>query len=285
MDIEDLALARGGVVHRDEIVAAGQFRALGRLLRLNRAWYAHVDAPPALVSAALVGGRITCVTAAHHLGLPLLARDERLHVMVSRGSNAPALPERVLHRDRPLAPSARHALVAPLPDLLSHVAVCLPHEEALAVWEGAVRSGRATAPQLRRIPWRRTRARALASVVGDRSDSILETLVASRLRGLGIAHVQQARLLGHAVDFLIGDRLVLQVDGFAHHSDARQRHSDVEHDARLLLEGYVVLRVTYRHVVHEWEALVARLQLALAQRLDLGGDRSLRRRHGPDSSS
>lgn len=277
MLLESWIESRGGVAHRDDLITAGFARSLGVLARINRAWYAVPGAPPVLVEAARISGRVTCVTAAEHLGLPLLYRERRLHAHVSRGSNAIARPDRLLHRERPIAPTPQHALVAALPDVLAHVARCLPHEEALVVWEGAVKSGRVTVRQLQRIEWRRLPARALAQVVGDCSDSILETLVASRLRGLGIEFVQQARLLGHAVDFLIGDRLVLQVDGYAHHSGAEQRHSDVEHDARLLLEGYQGLRVTYRHVVHEWDAFVAALQVALAQGLDRGGHPGLRR--------
>ena len=55
------------------------------------------------------------------------------------------------------------------------------------------------------------------------------------------------------VDLLIGDRLVIELDGRAFHSGEdfeRDRRQDLE----LALRGYVVIRLSYRMVVHDWDA-------------------------------
>ncbi len=271
MDIRQWAKSHGGVVHREDVGRAGFHpEQLAQLVSLNRAWFATPDATPALRKAAALGGRLTCVTAAQHLDLSLLRRPRELHLWLphhgKRPVNEPVNEGVRSHWRRPLTPVPRHQLVQALPDVLQHVADCLPFEEALVVWEAAVRAGLVSLPQLTRIPWRGAGARRLIAMTGGKSDSLLETLVASRLRDAGIAFVQQARLLGHRVDFLIEGRLVLQIDGFAFHSDDRQREEDLRHDARLLIEGKPVMRMTYGDVTEQWSASLGRVQALLAQR-------------------
>jgi len=57
----------------------------------------------------------------------------------------------------------------------------------------------------------------------------------------------------------------VQADG-GHHVGA-QRRSDVEHDARLLLHGYHVIRVTYAQVVGDWLTVQELIARAVAQGL------------------
>ena len=71
------------------------------------------------------------------------------------------------------------------------------------------------------------------------------------------------------VDGLIGERLVVQIDGFAHHSTSAQRSADIAHDAELRLRGYTVLRFSYRQVVHESVLVERTIRRAIAQRLHL----------------
>lgn len=97
------------------------------------------------------------------------------------------------------------------------------------------------------------------------SDSGLETVVIPRLRWLKLPLRQQVWLAGHRVDLLIGDRLVLQIDG-GHHVNA-QRLADNEHDAILRLKGYHVIRVGYHQVVGDWPAVQELILQAIAQGL------------------
>jgi len=101
------------------------------------------------------------------------------------------------------------------------------------------------------------------------SDSGLETIVVVRLSGWGVPLRQQVQLAGHRVDIVIGSHLVVQIDGYAHHSSSAQRGSDVAHDAELRLRGYTVLRFSYAQIVHDWEDVERTLQAAIARGLHL----------------
>lgn len=87
-----------------------------------------------------------------------------------------------------------------------------------------------------------------------------------RLRWLKLRIVQQTWIAGHWVDLLIGDRLVLQIDG-AHHDDPKQRQKDIAYDARLRLLGYTVIRVSYQQVMNDWPSVQHLIMQAVAQRL------------------
>ena len=73
-----------------------------------------------------------------------------------------------------------------------------------------------------------------------------------------------ARLRGHEVDALWpAQRLVVEVDGFAFHRTRAAFERDRARDADLVLAGYRVLRVTWRQLVREPHAVVARIAGAL----------------------
>jgi very-short-patch-repair endonuclease len=72
----------------------------------------------------------------------------------------------------------------------------------------------------------------------------------------------------YEVDFLWSEqRLVVEVDGYAFHSNRRAFEQDRERDATLAAAGYTVLRVTWRQLVGQPQAVVARIAAALAARI------------------
>ncbi|CAA9536986.1 MAG: hypothetical protein AVDCRST_MAG30-4328 [uncultured Solirubrobacteraceae bacterium] len=73
------------------------------------------------------------------------------------------------------------------------------------------------------------------------------------------------RLAGHEVDAHWPDqRLVVEVDGYAFHGTRAAFERDRARDADLLAAGQRVLRVTWRQITDQPEALAARLGAALA---------------------
>lgn len=56
------------------------------------------------------------------------------------------------------------------------------------------------------------------------------------------------------VDLLVGDRLVIECDSAAFH-EGYQSERDYERDQQLLRLGYLVLRLKYQHVLHEWDRI------------------------------
>lgn len=268
----------GGLVHRRVAIDAGHTpatvrRAVGsgvvRVVR--RSWLVRPAADPLLLTAAAAGGRVTCVSLARRRGWWMPdGIDPALHLHVRPGAASPGLgPEwpGTVHWTRSLITEPVGTLLASAEDALAHIAVCLPREQALVVWESAARLESLAPEMLRRLRWTTRAARELAEEVTGLADSGLETMVFAPLRRTGVHVVQQARVAGRFVDGLIGDRLVVQVDGFAHHATSAQRSADIAHDAQLRLRGYTVLRFSYRQVVHECAQVERTIRRAIAQGL------------------
>ena len=72
------------------------------------------------------------------------------------------------------------------------------------------------------------------------------------------------KVAGHEVDLLRARRLIAEVDGFAFHSTRAAFERDRLRDANLLAAGFRVIRITWRRLTREPEAVVAALAAALA---------------------
>ena len=59
---------------------------------------------------------------------------------------------------------------------------------------------------------------------------------------------------------------MVEVDGFAFHSDSAAFEADRLRDAELVARGLTVIRITWRQIADEPEALLVRLARALARR-------------------
>lgn len=267
-DLGGAVAAVGGVARTSVLSEAGFSRARiagaverGALRRVRRGWVCLPTADPELVSAARHGVVLSCITQARREGLWVLAED-RCHVAADPHRGGAAPPRATVHWGRPLVPRAPGALVDPIENVLSAVASCQPFEAALVVWESALRQGRAHRTDLERLPLGPA-ARAVLAEAEDYADSGLETLFRVRLRWLRVRILTQIWIEGHRVDILIGERLIVQLDG-GHHVDA-QRAEDVRHDGRLMLRGYHVLRFTYAQVVSDWPQVQDAIMRAVAQ--------------------
>lgn len=264
----------GTAAHRSELHAQGytdaQLRAsvrTGGVDVFRRAWFVSASAPDDLREAARLGGRLTCTTLARRRAwwMPEGIGDE-LHLHFAPGSTGPRVGEDwpgVGHWTKPVAPLER-ALVATIEDALAHIAVCQPPERAIVLWESAAKIERLSPEALRRVRWPSRAASALADAVTGLADSGLEVLVCEPLRRLRVLVRQQVVIAGRPVDVLVGRWLVIQIDGWAHHSSAAQRGKDLAHDAELRLRGYTVLRFSYAQVVHGGEIVLRTIRRALA---------------------
>ncbi|GAA1927765.1 hypothetical protein GCM10009775_19810 [Microbacterium aoyamense] len=283
MNIAEWITLKGGIVHRAEALDAGwRARGLraavgaGAIQVIRRDWLATADAPLDLRAAAAAGGRIGCVTLARERGwwMPEGA-DDRRHLSVKPHARNPGeSPEHVIHWTKPLAPVSRYALRESVEDALAHIAECAPYESAHAIWESAARVEKLSAAALQRVQWTGLAARRLADEITELSDSGLESIFVTRLGPWGLPLRQQLRLAGRFVDLVIGDSLVIQIDGYAHHSSAAARTRDVAHDAELTLRGYTVLHFTYAQIIHDWPAVERTIARAIAAGLHLRTVRS-----------
>ena len=270
--VAKIVRAQGGVVRSATLAEAGVAKRAvadavdaGLLVRERRLWVAVPDADPDLRHAAREGVVLSCATAAQRAGLWVLDAH-RLHVAAHPHAGMVRLPRATVHRAEPLVPRHPGSLVDPIENVLALVAACLPFEQALAIWDSALNKRLVDSETLRRLPLRAS-ARAVLAEASPYRDSGLETLVPTRLRWMRLSIRSQVWLFGHRVDHLIGERLVLQIDG-AHHVDA-QRASDVQHDAELMLRGFHVIRIGYDDVVNRWPHVQDLIMRAVAQGLHL----------------
>lgn len=114
---------------------------------------------------------------------------------------------------------------------------------------------------------RRLRRLAAGALVGD---SDLERLFHSLLKAAGItgwqpnAPVQLSRGVV-TVDVLFrSQRLVVELDGWAFHSDPERFQADRRRQNALVAEGWTVVRFTWRDLVERPEAVTAQVRASLA---------------------
>lgn len=139
-------------------------------------------------------------------------------------------------------------------DVLFDMAFCCPVELTIAAVDSALHSRLLTSAAwgrcLRSMP--NGLAQALAAVDG-RAEAITESLVRTRLAGLGLASVPQVKVPGVGrVDLLIGTSLVIELDGRAFHDTESTFENDRRRDARLSIRGFRVLRFSYWQVMSNW---------------------------------
>lgn len=260
----------GGVVRPTRLIREGHSRhrisqalQFGFVLRVRRDWIALPTADAHVVSAARTGVVLSCVTAAERRGLWVAERPDKPHVAYP-GRGKVDGPAAVVHWQRAIVPRHPDLLEDEIENVLLTVASCQPYEAARAIWDSALNKKLVDLAHLRRLPWTGA-ARRLVREASPWADSGLETFVIVRLRWMGLPIRSQIWIYGHRVDFLIGERLVLQVDG-GHHVGA-QRTEDIRHDAELMLLGYHVIRVGYEQVMNRWPEVQEQIMHAVAQGL------------------
>jgi very-short-patch-repair endonuclease len=103
----------------------------------------------------------------------------------------------------------------------------------------------------------------LAAWASERSESGIESMMKLMLLRLGVPFRQQVAFdsIGR-VDFVVGERLVIEVDGRQFHSDP---YRDRKRDALLSVAGLRVLRFLYAQIMYESASVEAAIVGALAR--------------------
>lgn len=272
-DLIDLVDDLGGIVRTARVTERSFSRRTvaaaveqGVLIRPRRGWLASPAAPRTLLDAARIGVVITCRTAAQHYRLWLHDTAGEAHVAVPVTRTGKVGVAAKVHWGSPLIPRNPDALIDPIENVLGFIAECEPFEQALATWDSALNKGLVDIRAMSRLPLRPAARRVLAQATPF-ADAGLETYLRPRLRWLRLPLRTQIWIHGHRVDTLIGDRLVLQIDG--RHHVGPQRSQDIRHDAELMLLGYHVIRVSYPQVMFDWSSVQDLIMRAVAQGLHL----------------
>ncbi len=183
------------------------------------------------------------------------------HLTVGRDRSRRLVDGRHTHR-RPLDPDERTSVdgLACTSGLrtVRDLARSLPLGEGLAVAESALRRGLLTQAALTAdLGSTRgggaARARLLVPLLHPRSDSVLESLAAAAFHEHGLPPPVRQHEISDSRGVLVARtdfcwpwaRLVVEVDGFAFHSDRRAYRRDRERSNRLCRLGWRVLRFTY----------------------------------------
>ncbi|HWT33440.1 MAG TPA: type IV toxin-antitoxin system AbiEi family antitoxin domain-containing protein [Microbacterium sp.] len=233
----------------------------GTLSRIRRGLYRCAEVCEPVQTAAEHGGVLGCVSAARHVGLWLLGEDDKC-VHVSMGAHSRSHHEGcrcVAHRDDDDTATTPDAGLATVRRLLRQVLFCRGVTDFFVALESARRKDLIDEEGL---AWLRenTNARGRDAVDFSRSDadSGLESLFRWRLRDLASIVLCQVDVASVGrVDFLIGDRLIVEIDGRENHAGQDKRHKDLVRDANAAAWGYITLRFDYALIVHDWDSVEA----------------------------
>ncbi|KQX06631.1 MULTISPECIES: endonuclease domain-containing protein [unclassified Leifsonia] len=239
---------------------------VGTVIRVREGWYALAGAPPELILAIRHGGVVGCLTAARAHGL-WVPPHEGIHVWLRDRGHRRSHDDCtcVSHWDLPPGDHARSVTVE---HALAEIAACAGEEAFFICLESAMRNGKLTKAGAR---WLRlvlpAASAALMDEARDDADSGIESIVRYRMLAVGITMRSQVEIAGVGrVDFLIGDRLILEIDGRDNHDGASERHKDLLRDARAAVLGYEALRFDYAMVLYDWSLVEA----AIRAKVDAG---------------
>lgn len=155
----------------------------------------------------------------------------------------------------------------PLHIALAEMLVCADPGDAITTLDAALARGILSARDLAVVrSWTRPSDRWIVDRASAGSQSVIESKVRMLLRSRRIPHRTQVQLHGVGrVDVLVGDRLVIEVDGSEFHSGADAFESDRRRDFEFAVRGYLVIRLSYRMVMSHWDATSAELLALIAR--------------------
>jgi very-short-patch-repair endonuclease len=238
--------------------------------------YASAAACAPAITAASHGGALACVSAARHCGLGVLDESDGVHVWLRAHGReyAHAGCACVAHWDEAAHRTDAFGLPS-VPRILRQILGCRGLEEFFVALESALNQRLISAAG---IEWlrRRTNAAAREAIAFARTDaqSGLESLLRWRLRAHALPVRAQVRIVSvGTVDFLIGRRVIVEVDGRENHATVEHRHRDLRRDANAAAWGYVTLRFDYAMVVHDWETVELAILACVDRDRELHGAR------------
>ncbi|WAC54471.1 DUF559 domain-containing protein [Gordonia sp. SL306] len=218
---------------------------------VRRGWYATPWANQDVATAVSTGGVLSCLSALrlHKVWVP--GSSETVHVRARASAHRGAhktfceqygRPESELRSTDELTVALRHALKCLDDEGIVVVCDSILNQQLLGLSDLEV--------QFRSAP---VRIRRLLDRCDDQAQSGTESMTRLRLRSRGIGIRSQVTIpeVG-IVDFVVGTSLIIEVDGYETHSSKEQFEKDRERDRKAVELGYIVIRLTYHQVVHEW---------------------------------
>ncbi|MHC6594938.1 DUF559 domain-containing protein [Arthrobacter sp. C152] len=268
MDILEYLHKCGGVARSAQLLEAGFPRR--DLLRPREAGatqprrgvFVLPGCEESILGAVLNNGRLSCASAASHYGLWLRNPPPLLHLACNHGHGRGFVRHlTVRFPGHPFLP------VAGVEDVALHALGCLAPPDSTAVATSAIRlhgvPRELLASQL--LADRSSVARRMLQEIDVRAESIVEVDAQHLFRTNGIAYEAQVFLPGIGrVDFLLGGFLIVEIDGFAFHSERKDMLRDRDRNNASTISGYAVLRYMPEHIWFNPGKVVAEIRAVLA---------------------
>lgn len=269
-------------VRRGAFVAGGRWRAA-------TAWDKHGLRARAVAAAANPTGSgpiaLSHQSALAVAGVDLYGVDERVHLMRTDGRRGRGDRLLATHRPRPVqVVAADGVLTVGVADACLQVAAEYGVEAGLVSANSALHTHRVTASELssalERGRYRQyTTAPARVVALADpRIESPAESRAVWVMNCLGLPRVEPQVTIRDPsgkfvarVDFLLGERVVVEIDGMGKYDSPEALRAEKVREDRLRELGYEVVRLTWRHL-SEPDRVYALVTAALV--------RARRRRHG-----
>lgn len=259
----------------------------GEILKIRQGVYAAVGTSAELIHAAEHGGVPGCVTAGRLHGLWMLEHEERTagfhlwlgHTAQRHGCASAGCDDTLrIHWDDG---DADLGVLPPIRNTLLQIGICMGEEPFFVALESALRHSKLPDGDVR---WLRRRLpepmRWMLRFARADADSGLESLIRLRMHRVGVDMRSQVLIDGVGeVDFVIGDRLIIEADGKENHDDdpsrpaprSSLRHKDLVRDAKAAALGYETLRFDYALIVHAWPVVEAAILAKVAAGAHLRG--------------
>lgn len=235
----------------------------GSITRIRNGVFAVPNADDKMVRTAAHGGALTCADALRAHGIWILPEpDDEIHVWLGGAGRHFEHDECdcTVHFSRGRAEPG----LAPVVAALIHAYRCLEPEAFFAAYESAWNQRKLSAADRHRIRAELPKSATwMLDLARSDAQSGLESLLRFRLHLLGLTLDSQVVIDGVGrVDFVVGGRVIVEVDGKENHEGSR-RHVDLMRDAAASALGYESLRFDYAMVVYNWDLVVAAILPAL----------------------
>lgn len=238
--------------------AQGGDHTTGCLLRLSRGRYALPTAALARIAGERLTATVCLRSAAAHHGWELKIQPEVPELMVRRGRKLSSAQRTGVdvHWSNVADDQVRDGVTTPLRTVIDCARV-LPFDEALAVADSALRSGKVARDDLRGIDVRGAGAAAVRRVLvhaDGRAANPFESVLRALCIEAGLVVEPQLRVqLGTGVvrpDLVcLARRLVLEADSWTFHASRKAHGRDCARYNLLVIRGWSVLRFTWEQVM------------------------------------
>lgn len=265
----------GGVVHRQDLITVCGRRAVdasltaGRLVMPRRSWIRLPEQAEDLCDARAARAVLAGRSAALHHGWQVKSPPRRTEIVVPANRGRLRTDLDVRRRDLPPA-AVEDGVLTPAATVLD-CALALPFDEALSVADSALRSRRVAMSDLAAaaLPLSRRQRHTVARVLDAATDlaanpfESVARAIALEVPGLRVAAQGAVDRIGHGdlVDHRL--RIVIECESHEFHSLPEAFRYDVRRYTRMVLAGWIVIRVVWEDVMHRPDQVRATFEAAV----------------------